>query len=229
MPAPPPPHRPLRLDPESPSANPGPATPVSRRCRRHRAWKSSRLSSAPQLASCRRLPVHRSPMDGISRSQGVAYRRRTTPAFPAGGAADAPQATMATRYFGERIRRNEDPRLLTGGGTFVDDITLPDLLHAALLRSPHAHARVHRVDTAGAEALPGVVAVYTHADLPASLQEPLPRLIPHPALVHHKTQYALARDKVRRVDGVPRDCGAMGSQATAAGGVGLHAGADPDP
>src|SRR2546427_135591 len=199
MPAPPPPHRPLRLDPESPSANPGPATPVSRRCRRHRAWKSSRLSSAPQLASCRPPPVHRSPMDGISRSQGVAYRRRTTPAFPAGGAADAPQATMATRYFGERIRRNEDPRLLTGGGTFVDDITLPDLLHAALLRSPHAHARVHRVDTAGAEALPGVVAVYTHADLPASLQEPLPRLIPHPALVHHKTQYALAHDKVRHV------------------------------
>src|SRR5438132_10673986 len=85
----------------------------------------------------------------MSRSQGVAYRRRTTSAFPAGGAADAPQATMATRYFGERIRRNEDPRLLTGGGTFVDDITLPDLLHAALLRSPHAHARVHRVDTGG--------------------------------------------------------------------------------
>src|SRR3989449_4462274 len=163
MPAPPPRRRPLRPVAESPSADPDPATPVSRRCRRHRAWRSSPPSSAPQLASCR-PPVHRSPMDGISRSQGVAYRRRTTPAFPAGGAADAPQATMATRYFGERIRRNEDPRLLTGGGTFVDDITLPDLLHAALLRSPHAHARVRRVDTAGAEALPGVVAVYTHAD-----------------------------------------------------------------
>jgi len=106
---------------------------------------------------------------------------------------------MTTQYFGQRIKRNEDPRLLTGGGTFVDDVTLPDLLHAAVLRSPHAHARVRRVDTAGAEALPGVVAVYTHGDLPPSLQEPLPRLIPHPALVHHKTQYALARDKVRHV------------------------------
>jgi len=68
-----------------------------------------------------------------------------------------------------------------------------------LLRSPHAHARVRRVDTTQAKALAGVVAVYTYADLPPSLQEPLPRLIPHPALVHHKTQYALAYDKVRYV------------------------------
>src|SRR5712691_1954849 len=201
MPAPPPRPRPRRPDPDSPSADPDPATPVSRRCRRHRVWRSSRPSSAPQLASCHRLPVHRSPMNGISRRQGVAYRRRTTPAFPAGGAADAPETTMTTRYFGERIKRNEDPRLLIGGGTFVDDVTLPDLLHAAVLRSPHAHARVRRVDTAGAQALPGVVAVYTHADLPPTLQDPLPRLIPHPALVHHKTQSALARDKVRHVGG----------------------------
>jgi len=106
---------------------------------------------------------------------------------------------VTTRYFGERIRRNEDPRLLTGAGTFVDDVALPNLFHAALLRSPHAHARVRRVDTTQAKALAGVAAVYTYADLPPSLQEPLPRLIPHPALVHHKTQYALAHDKVRHV------------------------------
>src|SRR3989442_12434377 len=199
MPAPPPRHRPRRPDPESPSADPDPATPVSRRCRRHRAWRSSRPSSTPQLVSCRRLPVHRSPMDGISHSQGVAYRRRTTPAFPAGGAADAPETTMTTRYFGERIKRNEDPRLLTGGGTFVDDVTLPDLLHAAVLRSPHAHARVRRGDTAGAEALPGVVAVYTHADLRLALQDPLPTLSPHPSSAHHKIQNTLTRDKVRNL------------------------------
>src|SRR5207249_4120710 len=106
---------------------------------------------------------------------------------------------VTTRYFGERIRRNEDPRLLTGAGTFVDDVAPPNLFHAALLRSPHAHARVRRVDTTQATALAGVAAVYTYADLPPSLQEPLPRLIPHPALVHHKTQYALAHDKVRHV------------------------------
>ncbi len=106
---------------------------------------------------------------------------------------------MTTRYFGERIKRLEDPRLLTGRGTFVDDITLPGLLHAALLRSPHAHARLRRVDARPAKQLGAVVAVYTHADLPPTLQEPLPKLIPHHALIHHKTQFALASDKVRHV------------------------------
>ncbi|MDR5694172.1 MAG: aerobic carbon-monoxide dehydrogenase large subunit [Armatimonadota bacterium] len=106
---------------------------------------------------------------------------------------------MVTRYFGEPIKRNEDPRLLTGRGTFVDDIRPPGLLHAAFLRSPFAHARILSIRTEKARALPGVVAVYTHADLPPALQEPLPKLIPHPALIHHKTQYALAPDKVRHV------------------------------
>ncbi len=106
---------------------------------------------------------------------------------------------MTTRYFGERIQRNEDPRLLTGRGTFVDDLTLPDLLHAAVLRSPHAHARIRRINVTRAASSTGVAAVYTHADLPPGLREPLPKLIPHPALVHHKTQYALAPDKVRYV------------------------------
>lgn len=106
---------------------------------------------------------------------------------------------MGTRYFGERIPRSEDPRLLTGRGTYVDDITLPEMLHGALLRSPHAHARIRRIDTHRAAAAPGVVAVYTRADLPPDLAAPLPKLIPHPALIHHKTQYALAPEKVRYV------------------------------
>ncbi|MGH2399735.1 MAG: xanthine dehydrogenase family protein molybdopterin-binding subunit, partial [bacterium] len=106
---------------------------------------------------------------------------------------------MGTRYFGERIKRNEDPRLLTGRGMFVDDVRLPGLLHGAVLRSPHAHARIARVETSRARALSGVVAVYTRGDLPATLQAPLPKLIPHPALIHHKTQYALAPEKVRYV------------------------------
>ncbi|MDR7402830.1 MAG: aerobic carbon-monoxide dehydrogenase large subunit [Armatimonadota bacterium] len=106
---------------------------------------------------------------------------------------------MATRYFGAPISRLEDPRLLTGRGTYVDDITLPGMLHAAVLRSPHAHARIRRIDASRALQAPGVVAVFTHADLPPALAGPLPKLIPHPALVHHKTQYALAADKVRHV------------------------------
>lgn len=106
---------------------------------------------------------------------------------------------MATRWLGARIKRNEDPRLLTGQGLFVDDVQLPGMLHAAVLRSPYAHARLLRVDVRRAMEHPEVALVLTHADLPPSLQEPLPKLIPHPALRHHKTQYALAPDKVRHV------------------------------
>ncbi len=103
---------------------------------------------------------------------------------------------MSTRYVGARIPRNEDPRLLQGHGLFVDDVRLPGMAHMALLRSPHAHARIRRIDTDRARDAPGVLAVYAHADLGA-LGGPLPRLIPHPSLVHHKTQYALAPDAVR--------------------------------
>ncbi|MDQ7857644.1 MAG: aerobic carbon-monoxide dehydrogenase large subunit [Armatimonadota bacterium] len=106
---------------------------------------------------------------------------------------------MGTRYFGEPVRRREDPRLLTGRGTYVDDVRPPLLLHAAVLRSPHARARISRLDASRAAAAPGVALVLTHADLPPALREPLPRLIPHPALVHHKTQYALAPGQVRHV------------------------------
>jgi aerobic carbon-monoxide dehydrogenase large subunit len=104
---------------------------------------------------------------------------------------------MSTRYVGARIARNEDPRLLTGHGLFVDDVRLPGLTHGAVLRSAHAHARLRRVDVRRARQAPGVVAVFTAADLPGSLNGPLPKLIPHPALSHHKTQYALAPDTVR--------------------------------
>jgi carbon-monoxide dehydrogenase large subunit len=106
---------------------------------------------------------------------------------------------VATRWFGAPVKRNEDPRLLTGQGVFVDDIQLPGMLHAAVLRSPHAHARILRVDVRRALEHPDVVLVLTHRDLPPGLREPLPKLIPHPDLRHHKTQYALAPDKVRHV------------------------------
>lgn len=106
---------------------------------------------------------------------------------------------MATRWLGAPVKRNEDPRLLTGQGLFVDDVHLPGMLYAAVLRSPHAHARILRVDVRRALQHPEVALVLTHADLPPRLREPLPKLIPHPDLKHHKTQYALAPDKVRHV------------------------------
>ena len=63
------------------------------------------------------------------------------------------------------VRRREDPRLITGRGRYVDDIVVAGTLHAAFARSPLAHARIAGVDCAAAAALPGVVAVYTAADL----------------------------------------------------------------
>src|SRR2546422_4068565 len=71
-----------------------------------------------------------------------------------------------TSPIGRSVKRKEDGRLLTGRGRYVADIQLPGLLHAAIVRSPHAHARVERVDARRALAQPGVVALLTIADLP---------------------------------------------------------------
>ena len=73
----------------------------------------------------------------------------------------------AERYTGASIKRSEDPRILTGRGRYVDDIKLPGMLHAAFVRSPLAHARVLSVDVSAAQALPGVVAAFSGADLEA--------------------------------------------------------------
>jgi len=73
-------------------------------------------------------------------------------------------APAPARVFGSGIRRREDPRLLTGTAVFTGDVTLPGQTYAAILRSPHAHARIGKIDTARAKAAPGVVAVFTGAD-----------------------------------------------------------------
>ena len=71
---------------------------------------------------------------------------------------------MSSRIFGSAIRRREDPRLITGTATYTDDIRLPGLVHAAMLRSPHAHARIRSLDTSKAAEASGVLAVYTGKD-----------------------------------------------------------------
>ena len=70
------------------------------------------------------------------------------------------------RYLGAHVKRLEDSRLLAGQGRFLDDITLPGLLHAAFVRSTHAHAIVRAVDTEAARRAPGVVRVLTAQDVP---------------------------------------------------------------
>ncbi|MCH7605751.1 MAG: xanthine dehydrogenase family protein molybdopterin-binding subunit, partial [Chloroflexi bacterium] len=73
-------------------------------------------------------------------------------------------------YLGQALKRAEDPRLITGQGSFVDDINLPGMLHVAVLRSHHAHARIKSIDTAAARRLPGVVSVLTAEDIEGVLQ-----------------------------------------------------------
>src|SRR5690606_36853841 len=67
--------------------------------------------------------------------------------------------------FGKSVKRREDPRFLTGRGRYTDDLALPGTVHAAFVRSPHAHARIRGVDSSQARQSPGVVAVYTGKDL----------------------------------------------------------------
>jgi aerobic carbon-monoxide dehydrogenase large subunit len=75
-------------------------------------------------------------------------------------------ATVAPdRLFGKSIKRREDPRFITGRGNYVDDVRLPGMTYAAFVRSPHAHARIRRIDTAAAAKHPGVVAVFTGKDM----------------------------------------------------------------
>ncbi|WP_030914544.1 aerobic carbon-monoxide dehydrogenase large subunit [Streptosporangium amethystogenes] len=105
---------------------------------------------------------------------------------------------MTTKLFGEPVRRREDPRLLTGRGLYLDDLA-PGALQAAFVRSPHAHARIRDIDVSAAIEVDGLVAIYTWEDLPGALAEPLPLLIPHPALTHGRTAYPLAREIVRHV------------------------------
>ena len=75
---------------------------------------------------------------------------------------------------GQPVRRLEDHALLTGAGCFADDVAPPGAVHACFLRSPHAHARILGIDTAAARALPGVIAIYSGADLVRDGVKPIP-------------------------------------------------------
>ena len=86
---------------------------------------------------------------------------------------------MATSIFGSGIRRREDPRLITGAATYTDDLSLPDMVHAAMLRSPHAHARITRIDTSRAKKAPGVVAVFAGTEIDALQAMPCAWLLPN--------------------------------------------------
>jgi carbon-monoxide dehydrogenase large subunit len=104
---------------------------------------------------------------------------------------------LGAKQFGARITRLEDPALLTGRAQFVDDVKLPGTLHAAFVRSPHAHARFRKIDGSAALAMPGVHAVFAADDMPPRIATgQIPMLVPNPAIKTPRTQIALARDEV---------------------------------
>ena len=112
---------------------------------------------------------------------------------------------MGAKYVGAIVRRQEDPRYLTGRGRFVDDLTAAGCLHAAVLRSPHAHARIVSIRTEAARACPGVAAVFTFDDLTGLRPIPEAGVAPPPLKarvgfqVRSAQQYPLVRDKARYV------------------------------
>ena len=103
--------------------------------------------------------------------------------------------TSTTSPFGASIKRREDPRLISGQGTYVDDIKMVGMLHLSLVRSPYAHANIVGIDTSAAEAADGVVAVYTGEQLADQLGSlicgwvvPDTKEVPHPPLAVGKVR-----------------------------------------
>ena len=104
---------------------------------------------------------------------------------------------------GTRMLRREDPALLTGEGKYTNDLNIPGALHLAVLRSPYAHAKIISIDTSAAKALPGVVAVYTGAELASEWAGPMPCAWPVTPDMKNPAHYPLAVSKVCYVgDGV---------------------------
>ncbi len=102
---------------------------------------------------------------------------------------------MARTVFGAPLRRLQDEQLVRGAGCYADDLTLPGLLHVAVVRSPHAHAGLRRIDTSRARALTGVVDAVTHRDLGAA-GAAFPVILDHRGLIP-ATWRALAAEKAR--------------------------------
>jgi carbon-monoxide dehydrogenase large subunit len=109
------------------------------------------------------------------------------------------QATDGNGWVGRTLRRKEDPRMITGEGTYVDDVTPHGTLYAAIVRSPEAHARIVSIDTSAAKARDDVVAVFTGEDL-SDLAAPLPMAWAPPGVeMRTPDHWPLARGKVCHV------------------------------
>src|SRR2546428_13033332 len=130
-------------------------------------------------------------------------------------------ATTTPTYIGTRVARKEDPRLITGEGTFTDDVMLQGMAYLTLVRSPHAHARIRRIDIAAAKKEPGVVAVLTGKELEATGMLPVFIAVPgmngskHMPIATDKARYA--GDAVAAVVAESRDAAKRAAGLMAAG------------
>ena len=106
--------------------------------------------------------------------------------------------TPGNGHVGRALRRKEDPRLITGRGSYVDDINVVGQLWAAWVRSPEAHARIVSIDTSAAKAREGVWAVYTNADLDMEAGLPM-AWVPPGVEVKTPDHWVLAKDEVKHV------------------------------
>ena len=106
--------------------------------------------------------------------------------------------TTKFRYVGESVNRLEDQRFLVGDGKFVDDVSLPGMTHMAILRSPHAHARIKTIDLSAAQKMPGIIDVFAAGDIKIDIPEIPLRLAPFKGFEKF-LQKPIAVDKVRYV------------------------------
>jgi carbon-monoxide dehydrogenase large subunit len=124
-------------------------------------------------------------------------------------AANFDQAATEKFAIGQPVPRSEDPKLVQGQGRYTDDVTLPNQAYAVIVRSRHAHGIIKRIDTEAAKKMPGVLAVYTGADLNAKGYGPLKTMMPIKSrdgnLMKVPLRFALATEKVRFV-GDPVAC-----------------------
>ena len=152
---------------------------------------------------------------------------------------------MTEKYFGKAMKRVEDPRFITGARNYTDDISVLGMVHAAMVRSPHAHATIKNIDSSAALALPGVLAVLVGKDLVDAGINPIPTgwLLPdlkisaHHAIQPHEVNHvgdimaviiaeslAIAENAVAivEVEYEALECVVLSSAALAAGAVQVH-------
>src|SRR6476619_5565258 len=165
--------------------------PAQSRSDRGRGAQGARGQSLP----LHRLPQHR--QGGPRRGEGREERRERATGGVGMSATEAPPSP-GNGHVGQALRRKEDPRLIQGQASYVDDITLTGQVWAAWVRSPEAHAKIVSIDTSAAKARDGVLAVYTHEDLDMEAGLPM-AWVPPGVEVNTPDHWVLAKGEVKHV------------------------------